>query len=202
MIKFFLATRNDNKIKEISQILKADLKDIEIKTYLDFPSLKEIEEDGDTIEENSRKKAVLCANFTSMLSIADDTGLEVAYLNGKPGVYSARWAGKNCNYTDNNLKLLKELKGVPFENRKAVFKCVISLAYPKGKVISFLGEVNGFISDKLIGNNGFGYDPLFYLPEYDKTYAQLETEIKNEISHRAIALKKLKDYLKNEFDKN
>ena len=132
-------------------------------------------------------------------ALADDTGLEVDCLKGEPGVYSARWAGINCSYADNNKKLLKELAGVPKSKRKAAFKCVIALSSPKGRVRCVEGRINGIIAEKEMGSKGFGYDPLFVVPEYGKSFAQLGSTIKNVISHRARALKKAKKLIKSAF---
>ncbi|MGL5950275.1 MAG: RdgB/HAM1 family non-canonical purine NTP pyrophosphatase, partial [Cetobacterium sp.] len=146
-------------------------------------------EDGDTFEENSKKKALEIAKFTNMITISDDSGLCVEALNGEPGVYSARYAGEDSNDAANNKKLIENLKNV--ENRKAKFVTVITLGKPNGESYSFRGEIEGVIVDEARGAEGFGYDPHFYLPEYDKTFAEMP-EIKNQISHRAKALEALK----------
>ncbi len=189
-MKIFLATGNKHKIKEIEKIFKMD--NVEILSINDGIEIPEVEEDGTTFEENSKKKALEIAKFTNMITIADDSGLCVDALGGAPGVYSARYAGEHGNDLDNNKKLVKELQGV--ENRKARFVCVITLAKPTGETYSFRGEVEGDIIDVPQGTEGFGYDPHFFMKEYGKTLAEIP-EIKNKISHRARALEKLKENL-------
>lgn len=189
-MKIFLATGNKHKIKEIEKIFQMD--NIEILSINDGIEIPEVEEDGLTFEENSKKKALEIAKFTNMITIADDSGLCVDALNGAPGVYSARYAGEHGNDLDNNKKLVKELQGI--ENRTARFVCVITLAKPTGETYSFRGEVEGDIVDTPVGKDGFGYDPHFFMKEYGKTLAEIP-EIKNKISHRAKALEKLKENL-------
>ncbi len=189
-MKIFLATGNKHKIKEIEKIFKMD--NVEILSINDGIEIPEVEEDGTTFEENSKKKALEIAKFTNMITIADDSGLCVDALGGAPGVYSARYAGEHGNDLDNNKKLVKELQGV--EKRKARFVCVITLAKPTGETYSFRGEVEGDIIDIPQGTEGFGYDPHFFMKEYGKTLAEIP-EIKNKISHRARALEKLKENL-------
>ena len=189
-MKIFLATGNKYKIKEIEKIFKMD--NVEILSINDGIEIPEVEEDGTTFEENSKKKALEIAKFTNMITIADDSGLCVDALDGAPGVYSARYAGEHGNDLDNNKKLVRELQGI--ENRKARFVCVITLAKPTGETYSFRGEVEGDIIDVPQGTEGFGYDPHFFMKEYGKTLAEIP-EIKNKISHRARALEKLKENL-------
>ena len=189
-MKIFLATGNKHKIKEIEKIFKMD--NVEILSINDGIEIPEVEEDGTTFEENSKKKALEIAKFTNMITIADDSGLCVDALNGAPGVYSARYAGEHGNDLDNNKKLVRELQGI--ENRKARFVCVITLAKPTGETYSFRGEVEGDIIDVPQGTEGFGYDPHFFMKEYGKTLAEIP-EIKNKISHRARSLEKLKENL-------
>ena len=189
-MKIFLATGNKHKIKEIEKIFKMD--NVEILSINDGIEIPEVEEDGTTFEENSKKKALEIAKFTNMITIADDSGLCVDALGGAPGVYSARYAGEHGNDLDNNKKLVKELQGI--ENRKARFVAVITLAKPTGETYSFRGEVEGEIIDNPQGTEGFGYDPHFFMKEYGKTLAEIP-EIKNKISHRARALEKLKENL-------
>lgn len=189
-MKIFLATGNKHKIKEIEKIFKMD--NMEILSINDGIEIPEVEEDGTTFEENSKKKALEIAKFTNMITIADDSGLCVDALDGAPGVYSARYAGEHGNDLDNNKKLVRELQGI--ENRKARFVCVITLAKPTGETYSFRGEVEGDIIDIPQGTEGFGYDPHFFMKEYGKTLAEIP-EIKNKISHRARALEKLKENL-------
>ena len=191
-LKIFLATGNKHKIEEISDIF-SDIENVEILSIKDSVEIPEVIEDGTTFEENSKKKAVEIAKFLNMITIADDSGLCVDALNGEPGVYSARYSGTGDDLK-NNEKLIENLKGV--ENRKAKFVSVITLAKPNGETFSFEGEILGEIVDNPRGNTGFGYDPHFYVEEYQKTLAQLP-ELKNKISHRAKALEKLKKELKN-----
>ena len=191
-LKIFLATGNKHKIEEISDIF-SDIENVEILSIKDGVEIPEVIEDGTTFEENSKKKAVEISKFLNMITIADDSGLCVEALNGEPGVYSARYSGTGDDLK-NNEKLIENLKGV--ENRKAKFVSVITLAKPNGETYSFEGEILGEIVDNPRGNTGFGYDPHFYVEEYQKTLAQLP-ELKNKISHRAKALEKLKKELKN-----
>ena len=189
-MKLVLATRNKGKIAEIKEIL-ADFQAIELLSLADFPDLPKIEETGTTFEENAILKAKTIAKLTGYLTLADDSGLTVEYLNGAPGVYSARYAGENATDAENNAKLLKALAGVPWEKREAAFVCVIALCWPQGECYTCEGRCEGIIALEPKGNYGFGYDPLFYVPAYGKTMAELEPEIKNQISHRAMALKAL-----------
>ena len=186
-MKIFLATGNKHKIDEIKAIFK-NVKDIEILSIKDGIEIPEVVEDGDTFEANSAKKALEIAKFTGMITIADDSGLCVDALNGEPGVYSARYSGEEATDASNNAKLIKNLQGI--KNRKAHFVSVITLGKPDGRAYSFRGEVEGEIIDTPRGDTGFGYDPHFYVAEYGKTLAEMP-EMKNVISHRANALKKL-----------
>jgi XTP/dITP diphosphohydrolase len=156
----------------------------------------EIEEDGETFEENSMKKAKEILKLCGRPTIADDSGLMVDFLGGAPGVYSARFAGEECSDEKNNEKLLRLLKDVPAEERGARFVSVITLAFPDGEVLVARGECPGRITNTPTGENGFGYDPLFVPTGYRKTFAQLTGEEKNQISHRAMALKELERLLK------
>lgn len=191
-LKIFLATGNKHKIEEISDIFSG-IENVEILSIKDGIEIPEVIEDGKTFEENSKKKAIEIAKFLNMITIADDSGLCVDTLNGEPGVYSARYSGTGDDLK-NNEKLIENLKGI--ENRKAKFVSVITLAKPNGETFSFEGEILGEIVDNPRGNTGFGYDPHFYVEEYQKTLAELP-ELKNKISHRAKALEKLKKELKN-----
>ena len=188
-----LATRNRYKIKEIKKIL-GDLK-VGISSALDFPGLDEVEEDGATLEENAIKKALVVSKFTNQLAIADDSGLEVDALEGRPGVYSSRFAGENANYNDNNRKLLELMEYIPPKNRTARFVCVVAIA-DRDKTKKIIKRTcEGIISFQARGKTGFGYDPLFIIPEYNKTFAELGPEIKNKISHRAKAFLETKKFL-------
>lgn len=194
-MEIVLATGNQNKVKEIKAVLKG--LDLKILTLKDFPNIPEIIEDGETFKENAVKKARGIAGFTGRIALADDSGLEVLALNNAPGVYSARFAGEKASDSANNKKLLTLLKGLPFERRKARFVCVIAIAGPNGRVYTTEGELKGLITLRSAGRGGFGYDPLFFLPECKKTVAQLTPEEKNRISHRAKALRKAKKILRD-----
>ncbi|MCA6070725.1 MAG: XTP/dITP diphosphatase [Endomicrobium sp.] len=195
MIKeIIFATRNLHKIEEIKEILK-DL-NIKIVPMISFDKYPKTIEDGKTLEENAAKKAREAAEFFKQWTIADDSGLEVDYLNGAPGVYSARYAGEGCSYDDTNKKLLAALNGVATEKRTAKFRTVIAISSPEGKIYFTEGKIFGTISLRVAGTSGFGYDPIFYVPEYGKTFSELGSEVKNSISHRAKALQKAKEVLK------
>ncbi len=196
-MKLLIASRNKDKIAEIKDILKN--LDLKIVTALDFPDLPEVIEDKDTIEGNAIKKAVECAEFTGLLTIADDTGLFIKALNGEPGVYAARYAGEYCTYKDNREKLLKNMNGKI--NRKAEFQTVSALASPKRLIGTAAGKVDGKITKKEIGNNGFGYDSIFQADESDKTFGEMTDKEKHKISHRGRAFRNiipiLEGYVKN-----
>ena len=192
-MKIILASKNQDKIKEIKKIL--DSTDLMLVTCNDV-DIPEVEETGSTFVENAILKARSASLTTGLASIADDSGIEVDYLNAQPGVKSARYSGLNSTNESNNLKLLKALDGVPYEKRGACYRCVIVyMRFPDDPFpIITSGSWKGYITEGLTGTNGFGYDPLFYLPEYDKTSAEISASLKNDISHRSIALKKLQDY--------
>lgn len=185
-MKLIIATRNAHKLTEIQAIF--DFQDLEVFSALDFPDIPDTIEDGQTLEANAIKKALEMAAATGCWAIADDSGLEVAALDGAPGVYSARYAGPSCSYANNNTKLLREL--APHADRSAQFRTVIALSDPNGQVRTVDGACPGRIIEDLKGNNGFGYDPLFVPAGQTQTFAELPTEIKNKISHRARALQK------------
>ncbi|MBU5455994.1 XTP/dITP diphosphatase [Caproiciproducens sp. MSJ-32] len=195
MKKLVLASNNSGKIKEIKELLK-DL-EIEVFSLKDMGIDIQVEEDGKTFEENSRKKAeeiydeLIKIKENNFIVMADDSGLEVDYLNGEPGVYSARYAGENGNDEKNNEKLIKKLQGVPFEERRARFVCHISLVYGDKKYLGVNGSVEGYILEERRGEGGFGYDPLFFYKPYNKTFSEMTMEEKNKISHRGIALRKV-----------
>ena len=192
-MKVILASKNKDKIREISNILKNSNKTLLTCNDIDIP---EVEETGSTFVENAILKARSASLTTGLAAIADDSGIEIDYLDAKPGVKSARYSGRDATNESNNLKLLRALDGVPYEKRKACYRCVIVyMRFPDDPFpIITSGSWEGYITEKLIGTNGFGYDPLFYLPEYDKTSAEISTSLKNKISHRAKALKKLQNY--------
>ena len=191
-LKIFLATGNQHKIEEIKDIF-SNIENVEILSIRDGIEIPEVEEDGETFEANSQKKVRLISSYLNMIAIADDSGLCVDALDGEPGVYSARYSGTGDDLENNKL-LIRNLQGK--ENRAAKFVSVISLAKPNGEIYSFRGEIEGKIIDEAKGSTGFGYDPYFYVEQYQKTLAELP-ELKNKISHRAKALEKLKEELKN-----
>ncbi len=191
-IKILLATKNSHKLNEIKAMLKEY--NVEILGINDINKKIEIIENGKTYFENAYKKAKKLHKTTGLITIADDSGLEVEFLNNEPGIYSARYAGENASDKDRINKILKKLKDVPFRKRKAKFVSCIVLLNNK-KVYNVTGFVNGYISEKPAGKNGFGYDPIFYLPDLKKCMAQLSPEEKNIISHRANALKRIKNIL-------
>ena len=188
-----LATRNQGKISEFKKLL-SDFP-IEIKSLQDFGSISPVEEDGETFEENAYKKAHLTAKMLGFPVLADDSGLMVDALDGRPGVHSARYAGENASDKENNLKLLEAMKGI--KNRKATFKCVIMIAVPSGPALTYEGLCHGEVAHEMKGDHGFGYDPLFYYPPMKKTFAQISLEEKNRVSHRGKAMAQLR----GEFDK-
>jgi len=188
--KIVLATHNQHKVKEIMAIF-TDIP-IQIETLDKFPGAPEVVEDGKTLEENAQKKAYQIAKFTNQISLADDSGLEVEFLDGMPGVISARYAGVGCTFADNNNKLLKAMKGVPTEHRKARFRCVMALAVPEGATQTVEGALDGYITERSRGEEGFGYDPVFLVPEQGKTLAELGPHLKNSLSHRFMALQAMR----------
>ena len=194
MITMIAASSNAHKIKEIQSIMSKFGVKVVSRKEAGVPEF-EIEEDGETFEENSLKKAEAIMKATGKLTVADDSGLMVDYLGGAPGVYSARFAGEECDDEKNNEKLLKHLEGLPAEDRKAKFVSVITLMFPDGNTIGARGECPGRIIETPTGENGFGYDPLFVPDGLSKTFAQLSDKEKNSISHRARALEKLEEIL-------
>lgn len=189
-----VASGNKHKIQEIKDILKDMHFDVLSKDDVDLKDF-EVIEDGDTLEENAIKKAVEISKKVDGIIIADDTGLFVEKLNGEPGVYSSRYAGENVTYEDNNKKLLKELRDIPMNERNAKFKTVMAIVLEDKSIRTVEGECKGKIAFEPRGNGGFGYDPLFIVDGYNKTFAELGEEIKNNISHRANALKNLRNEL-------
>lgn len=194
MKRIIAASSNAHKIKEIQAIMGKFGMEVVSRKDAGVPEF-EIVEDGETFEENSKKKAVEIMKASGEITVADDSGLMVDYLGGAPGVYSARFAGEECDDEKNNLKLMKLLEGLPQEEKKAQFVSVITLAYPNGEVLVARGECPGRIIEVPTGENGFGYDPLFVPDGFDKTFAQLTEDEKNKISHRAKALEKLEELL-------
>jgi len=181
-----LATRNEGKVSELRRVL--DGFPVEIKSLQDFGPIPPVREDGETFEDNAVKKARQTARIIGLPAIADDSGLEVFALNGKPGVRSARFAGRGAGDQANNLKLLEAMREV--RDRRARFVCVLAIAVPRGPALVYEGTCEGEIGVRMIGGNGFGYDPLFYYAPLRKTFAQLTGDEKNAISHRGKALEK------------
>jgi len=188
-----LATRNRHKGEELAALLKG--LPLRIRTLADFPDAPEVIEDGSTCEANAIKKAVEVARATGVPAVADDTGLEVDALDGRPGVYAARYAGEQATYEDNCRKLLGELAGVPKDKRSARFLTVAALALPDGVRHVTTGVLDGLIAEQPAGSRGFGYDPVFYLPDHNRTLAELTGEEKNRISHRAKAFQQMRRFL-------
>jgi len=188
-----LATQNRDKREELQEALSEFT--VKILSLNDFPFIGEIEEVGKTLLENSMIKAKTVHNLTQLPVIADDTGLEVEALNGAPGIYSARYAGEDVTYEDNVNKLLAEMENIPLENRKAQFRTVISFV-DKDRELWTEGRIKGIIGESAKGKNGFGYDPVFFVPELEKTFSELSIGEKNRISHRGLAMKKFRILLR------
>ncbi len=189
-----IGTHNKNKKVEIRKILTGmslPLLDLE-----DFDNAPDVVEDGVTFEENATKKAIQLAGFCNMFVMADDSGLEIDALDKRPGVYSSRYCGEDTGYEEKCLKLFEELNNVPFDKRTARFRCAIALAEPEKLHFVVEASCEGIINTEPHGKNGFGYDPIFYIPEYKQTMAELESDMKNRISHRALALELFKERLK------
>ncbi len=193
MKKIILASNNKGKIAEVKEILK-DM-NVEVISMKEAGLDVDIEENGSTFEENALIKAEAIMKMTGEITIADDSGLEVDYLNKEPGIYSARYMGHDTSYDIKNNAIIQRLDGVKGTDRSARFVCAMAVVFPDGKNIIARGTMEGLIADKPMGENGFGYDPIMYLPEYQKTSAQLSSEKKNKISHRGKALEKLKTQL-------
>lgn len=188
-----IATSNQHKLKEFRSLLQGF--PVTLLSLKDFSHLPAIVEDGKNFVENALKKALEVARATGKLTIADDSGIEVEALDGRPGVYSARFAGEGAGDAENNAKLLHELEGVSPARRGACFKCVLAIARPGGETDFVEGECRGVIVDAPRGHHGFGYDPVFLVPEYNETFSEMAPELKNRISHRSRALKKLLEIL-------
>ncbi len=195
--KIVVATNNEDKLNEIKMLLN-NLK-LNILSRNDFVDFPEMEETGDSLKANALLKARGTFQATGLPSIADDTGLEVSELNGAPGVYSSRYAGTSASYEDNVRKLLNEMENVPIERRGAQFRCAI--AFVDGEHEFTIEDVcKGIIIHSPQGKDGFGYDPIFFVPEYGKSFAEMSPELKNNISHRGKALTKIKPYLSEYFE--
>lgn len=192
--KIIFATGNQGKMHEIRQIL-GDM-DLEVVSMKEAGIDIDIVEDGTTFEENAIIKAKAVAAYTDAIVLADDSGLEIEYLNNEPGIYSARYMGADTPYSVKNQNFIDRLKGVPYEKRTARFVCVIAAAMPEGEIFTTKGVIEGRIAEEEKGENGFGFDPIFYVPEYGCTTAQLSEEQKNAISHRGKALEAMKEELR------
>ena len=199
-MELIVATKNKKKLEEIKEILKGF--NLKILSLADYPRPPRIIENGKTFRENAIKKAIKIANFTKKLTLGEDSGLCVDALRGKPGVYSSRFAGKDKSDPKNNLKLLKLLEGLPVNKRRAHYYCVVALADKNGLLGVVEGKCRGFIGFTEKGNFGFGYDPLFVIPKYKKTFAQLGPRIKHKMSHRFRALQKAKASLSTYLKRN
>ena len=195
-MKIVLATHNEDKCAEMTAIL--DELPIQLLSLEDFPEIGEIEENGSSLEENALIKARTVHSITKLLSWADDTGLEVDVLGGKPGVYSARYAGENCSYSDNVQKLLQKMENIPADKRIAHFKTAIALVGENMELVSE-GVVEGMITTKPKGVGGFGYDPVFYVLDKNKTYSEMKMTEKNQISHRGKAIQNMIKLLQSQF---
>jgi XTP/dITP diphosphohydrolase len=193
--ELIVASRNKGKVNEIKELL-ADLP-VKVTSLLDYPKLPDVVEDGKTYKANALKKAVAVAKATGKMALADDSGIEVAALGNKPGIYSSRFAGKGASEKDRNRKLFEMLQGMPMSKRRARYRCVVALVDGKAKEISIAqGTCGGYITTRERGTNGFGFDPLFLLKRYGKTFGELAPSLKAKISHRARALAKIKGIIK------
>ena len=195
MKKLVFATGNMNKLREIKQILEG--LDVEVLSMKEAGVDVDIVEDGTTFEENALIKARAVSKASGHLALADDSGLEVDALDKEPGIYSARYMGEDTSYDIKNQNIIDRLSGVPDEERTARFVCAMAAVFPDGTEKTFVRTMEGRIGYEIAGANGFGYDPIFYLPEYGKTSAEISPEEKNAISHRGKALRALADYLKD-----
>ncbi|MBM7865344.1 XTP/dITP diphosphatase [Heliobacterium gestii] len=193
MFTIILATQNMGKVREFEAMTQAHRPALPIQwlSLRDFPQITDLKETGDTFRDNALMKAEQVAKACGIPAMADDSGLAVDALGGAPGVYSARFAGEDKDDKRNNEKLLTLLKDIPAEERKARFVCVLALAMPDGQKFFAEGVCDGLIATEGRGDGGFGYDPLFYLPSYEKTFGELPAELKNKISHRASAMEKM-----------
>lgn len=198
MRRIIFATGNAGKMREIREIM-ADMP-VEVVSMKEAGILADIEENGTTFVENAKIKATEIAKHTKDIVLADDSGLEVDYLNKEPGVYSARYLGEDTPYEVKNQTILDRLSGVPKEKRTARFVCAIAAALPDGKVLTTQATIEGYIGEKPAGENGFGYDPIFMVEEYQCSTAELSEEQKNEISHRGKALRKMKALLADTYE--
>ena len=198
-IEIVIGSRNPGKLVEIEAILQNF--PVKLRSLAEFPDAPDVEETGTTFQENAEKKALELAAHLARKVLADDSGLEVDALDGAPGIYSARYAGEHGNNEANNRKLLKNLEGLPLEQRTARFRCVIALAEPGRVLLTADGACEGQIAFSPRGTNGFGYDPVFLYPPDNMTFGELNESLKNKVSHRANALHQLREQLKDIFNK-
>ena len=198
-MKLVLATRNLGKVQELSELL-SDQSTIEVLSIKDFPKAPEVLEDGETYQDNAKKKAVHIAKYSGIRALADDSGLEVDALGGAPGVHSARYAGADASDAERIAKLLAATRDVPGDERTARFKCAVAVAEPNGRADVVMGVCDGKIIREPRGTQGFGYDPVFVPHGYDQTFAELGEKVKNHISHRAKALRLALKLIKNTFE--
>ena len=195
--KVIFATSNEGKMKEVRSILEG--LDVEVLSMKEAGIFVEVVEDGTTFEENAAIKATAIQKECGEIVLADDSGLEVDYLNKEPGIYSARYMGEDTSYRIKNNHIIKELEGVEGEDRSARFVSVIACVFPNGETVTTSGTIEGLIGYEEKGENGFGYDPIFYVPEYGCTTAELTLEQKNEASHRGKALRKMKEIIQAKY---
>lgn len=193
MENLILASSNQGKLKELQAILNHQF---HVCSMGEIGFTSEIAETGSTFQENSYLKAKAIHDFCHQTVLSDDSGLEIDFLNGAPGVYSARFLGETTPYAEKNSHILSLLAGVPMKQRTARFRCVITVIFANGKNISASGKIEGFIAENSKGENGFGYDPIFYVPEYHTTMAEIPPQLKNQISHRGQALKEITEKIK------
>ncbi len=193
--ELIVASRNKGKVNEIKELL-SDLP-VKVTSLLDYPKLPDVVEDGKTYKANALKKAVAIARATGAMTIADDSGIEIAALGNAPGIYSSRFAGKGASEEDRNRKLFEMLQGMPMSKRRARYRCVVALVDGKARTIGVAqGTCGGYITTKERGVNGFGFDPVFLLKRYGKTFGELSPSLKAKISHRARALAKIRGIIK------
>jgi XTP/dITP diphosphohydrolase len=197
-MKIVFASKNEGKLKEIKAILAET--GIDLVSLNSYPNVPKIVEDGNSFRENALKKAGIISEFTGENVLADDSGLTVDILNGEPGIYSSRYAGPDASDEENNAKLLENIKSVPVDKRMASFNCVLVFYQKYGEISFFEGKWQGQIIDERRGTKGFGYDPIFWVPELKMTAAELPAEVKNKVSHRAQAFSELKRDLLNILD--
>ncbi|HCT65351.1 MAG TPA: non-canonical purine NTP pyrophosphatase [Lachnospiraceae bacterium] len=193
-MKIIFATKNAGKVKEVKLMLEE--LDAEVVTMTEAGIDIDVDEDGKTFEENAIKKAKEIMQASGCITLSDDSGLEIDYLNKQPGVHSARFMGENTSYDIKNQRILEMLHGVPDEKRTARFVSVIAAAFPDGRIVTTTGTIEGMIAHEAKGGNGFGYDPIFYVPQFGINTAEMDIEQKNKISHRGKALRAMKERLK------